>query len=79
MIRVSLTFLIYIYLLLFLAGIFCFWLLYEWRRGRETRRAMQFRVKCTICGMDYEDKEANPLPRCPRCGSLNERYSRGII
>ncbi len=79
MIRVSLTFLIFVYLLLFLVGIFSVWLLYEWRRHRTTRRVMQFRVKCAICGLGFEDREANPLPRCPRCGSLNERYSRGTI
>jgi DNA-directed RNA polymerase subunit RPC12/RpoP len=79
MIRVSLTFLIYIYLFLFLAGIFFVWLLYEWRRQRREKRALQFRIRCEICGFDFEDRSTAVLPRCPRCGSLNERYKLKII
>jgi len=27
-----------------------------------------------ICGLEFEDRTDALLPRCPRCGSLNERF-----
>lgn len=73
MIRLSLPWLVFAYLLVFLAAIFCVWIAYEMvRRFRETRGA-RHRLQCAICGMLYEDRTKMPLARCPRCGSLNER------
>ena len=73
MIRVPLTVLVFFYLFAFLAVVFGLWLLDERRRQRRTRRALQFRLRCTICGFEFEDRSAAPLPSCPRCGRLNER------
>lgn len=73
MIRVGLPWLVCIYLMVFLAAIFFVWIAYELvRKLRETRTA-RFRIQCGICGMEYEDSTPAELPRCPRCGSLNER------
>lgn len=75
MIRVSLTVIVFLYLIVFLSTIAAVWLLDTRRRRRESRRALQFRLRCAICGFDFEDRSASPLPNCPRCGRPNERVS----
>jgi rubrerythrin len=74
MIPVTLTALITIYLLLFLAAVFLLWIVGEWNRRRRERRALEYRLRCVICAFEFEDRSAALLPRCPRCGSLNERF-----
>jgi rubrerythrin len=74
MIRVSLGTLATIYLLLFLAAVFLLWIVGEWNRRRRERRALEHRLRCVICAFEFEDRTAVLLPRCPRCGSLNERF-----
>lgn len=74
MIRVSLTTLIFIYLAVFLNSVFFIWFRWNLHRARQARRARQHRLRCTLCAFEYEDRSATPLPRCPRCGSLNERF-----
>jgi hypothetical protein len=73
-IRVSLAALVTIYLLLSLATIFLLWIVAEWNRRRRERRALRYRLRCVICAFEFEDRTATLLPRCPRCGSLNERF-----
>jgi hypothetical protein len=73
-IRVSLAALVTIYLLLFLAAVFLVWLSSEWNRRRRERNAFRYRLRCVICGLEFEDRTDALLPRCPRCGSLNERF-----
>src|ERR1700676_5357411 len=73
-IRVTLTALVAIYLLLFLAAVFLLWIFGEWNRRRRERRALRYRLRCAICAFEFEDRTAALLPRCPRCGSLNERF-----
>ena len=74
MIRVTLAALVTIYLLLFLAAVFLLWLSSEWNRRRRERSAFRYRLRCVICGFEWEDRTADLLPRCPRCASLNERF-----
>jgi hypothetical protein len=73
-IRVSLAALVMIYLFLSLATVFVLWIVGEWSRRRRERRALRYRLRCMICALEFEDRTAALLPRCPRCGSLNERY-----
>ena len=73
MIRVSLTVLVFIYLAGMLGLIFAGWIVSEWRRQRRERLAFRNVLRCDPCGCEFEDTSADPLPRCPRCGSLNER------
>ena len=73
MIRVPLTVIVFFYLFAFLIVVFAGWLLDERRRRRRARRALQFRLRCAICGFEFEDRSPVPLPGCPRCGRLNER------
>ena len=73
MIRVSLSVLIFIYLAAFLAVVFTLWIGLEWSRQRRERRAVRHRIRCALCAFEFEDPSEAPLPRCPRCGNLNER------
>ena len=73
MIRVPLTVIVFFYLFAFLTVVFALWILDERRRQRVTRQALQFRLRCAICGFEFEDLTPAPLPSCPRCGRLNER------
>lgn len=73
MIRVSLENLIFIYLLLFLAAVFVTWIAQGILRRRRDAETLQHRVRCTMCAFEFEDTSETPLPRCPRCASLNER------
>jgi hypothetical protein len=74
-IRVSLPVLIFIYLAGMLTLVFGAWLLHEWRRQRREREALRHVLRCALCACEFEDKTDTILPRCPRCGSLNERYT----
>jgi hypothetical protein len=74
MIRVSLTTLIFIYLAVFLSVIFFVWISRNWRRLRQEKEALRHRLRCTLCAFEFEDDTSTLLPRCPRCGSLNERF-----
>ena len=73
MIRVHLTFIVFLYLIVFLAVVAMLWTLDERRRRRAGREALQFRLRCAICGFEFEDRSAVLLPGCPRCGRPNER------
>lgn len=77
MIRVELPVLVFIYLFVCLAAVFSLWIVYEWRRRRDEKEVLRYRVQCTICASIFEDKTDTLLPRCPRCGSLNERFRIG--
>jgi rubrerythrin len=75
MFRVSLTVLVLIYLSMMLGPVFFFWLLNEYRRQRRERAAFRHALRCGMCAFEFEDRTEAPLPRCPRCGSLTERYT----
>jgi uncharacterized paraquat-inducible protein A len=72
-IPVTLSYLVLIYLVLMLAPIVCAWLLTEWRRQRRERSAFRHVLRCGLCAFEFEDRTTAILPRCPRCGCLNER------
>jgi DNA-directed RNA polymerase subunit RPC12/RpoP len=73
MIRVALPDIIVVYLVAILTVLFAIWLGTEILRMRREKRSRQHQVSCTICGMRYEDRSLDPLPRCPVCSSVNER------
>ena len=35
---------------------------------------LEHRLRCVICAFEFEDRTDTLLPRCPHCGSLNERF-----
>ncbi len=73
MIRIELPWLVFAYLLVFLAAIFSVWIAYEMIRRSRDARSHRGRLRCALCAMEFTDRESASLPRCPRCGSLNER------
>jgi hypothetical protein len=73
MIRVGLAELVFLYLLVFLAAIFVVWIAYEMVRRVRENRSRHGWLRCAVCAMEFEDRTPAALPRCPRCGSLNER------
>ena len=77
MIRVELPVLVFIYLFVFVAAVFSLWIAYECHRVRREKETLRYRVQCTICASIFEDRTNTLLPRCPRCGSLNERFRIG--
>jgi uncharacterized paraquat-inducible protein A len=73
MIRLGLAELVFLYLLVFLAAIFAVWIAYEMVRRVRENRSRHGWLRCAVCSMEFEDRTSAALPRCPRCGSLNER------
>jgi predicted RNA-binding Zn-ribbon protein involved in translation (DUF1610 family) len=73
MIRIELSWLVFICLLVFLSGIFFVWISYEIARRQTAKRALRNRLRCAVCSMEFADDSQDVLPACPRCGSLNER------
>ena len=73
MIHASLAMLVFVYLGLFLTLIFSNWIAWNISRLRHERRALRHRLRCTLCSFEFEDPSSDLLPRCPRCGGLNER------
>jgi uncharacterized paraquat-inducible protein A len=74
MIQISLSYLVLIFLVLMLGPVLIAWIANEWRRQRRERAAFRHVLRCNLCAFEFEDKSGALLPRCPRCGSLNERY-----
>ena len=60
MIRVPLTFIVFLYLCIFVGILLAAWLLHERKRLGSARRALQFRLRCAICGLEFEDRSASP-------------------
>ncbi len=75
MIRVDLTVLVFLYLAAFLLVVGVAALLDARRRARQARHALHFRLRCAICGLEFEDRTEAALPVCPRCGRPNERVA----
>ena len=73
MVRVSLTQIIVVYLLLVLAVLFAIWVGMDFLRKRREMLSRRHKIMCSICGVIYEDKSDDPLPKCPNCESVNER------
>lgn len=73
MIPVELPWLVFACLFVILAGIFLVWICYEIVERNRAAAARRHRLRCALCSMEFADASGDPLPRCPRCGSLNER------
>jgi DNA-directed RNA polymerase subunit RPC12/RpoP len=71
MIAINIAELLEIYVAVFLAAIFVLWVTYK-MVGKNSKTHCHC-LRCSLCGMPFEDHSPTLLPRCPRCGSLNER------
>lgn len=74
MIPVNLSLLVMIYLGVMMGVILAAWLLNEYRKGRRERAAFRDVIRCSLCAFEFQDGTRDMLPKCPRCGSLNERH-----
>jgi rRNA maturation endonuclease Nob1 len=74
MIRVALSSLLFVYLAIFLGSVILAWAIHDWLKRRRESAALRHRLRCAICSLEFEDRTSTILPRCPRCGSLNERF-----
>jgi rRNA maturation endonuclease Nob1 len=73
MISISLTWFVFLYLMLSLAGVLMLWIGYEMLRKRHANSVARVRVYCRICCTRYTDPGKEELLVCPVCGSKNER------
>jgi rRNA maturation endonuclease Nob1 len=73
MIAIQLPWLVFVCLLVFLAGILGVWILVELGRRSRVSRDLRHRLRCGVCSLEYEDRTSETIPICPRCGSRNER------
>lgn len=73
MIPVTLGTLVFFCLGGMLAAIFGAWIVSESRRRRREHLAFRGVLRCTMCGCEFEDAGPDPIARCPRCGTMNER------
>lgn len=73
MIPIELSWLVFVCLLVFLAGILFAWIGYAVARRKATKRSLRNRLRCRVCSMEFADPSPSALATCPRCGSLNER------
>ncbi len=73
MIHGSLSLMVFVYLGCFLTLVFGNWIVWNIGRLRRERRALRHRLRCALCSFEFEDPSNDALPRCPRCGGLNER------
>ncbi|MFZ4115443.1 MAG: hypothetical protein ACOYK6_01820 [Chthoniobacterales bacterium] len=82
MIQLTLTWFVFIYLTVFLAGILIFWIGYEMLQKRLSSTASPRSLRCRICGAtlthsSYKQLSSETLLRCSSCGSLNETHHQG--
>ncbi|MBX9743450.1 MAG: hypothetical protein K2W99_07945 [Chthoniobacterales bacterium] len=80
MIQLTLAWFVFIYLVVFLAGILFFWIGYEMLRKRLASEDSRQLIYCRICGVALTASIASTtgsLLRCPHCGSLNEDHHQG--
>lgn len=73
MIHVPLTFIVFLYLFVGVGVLLIAWLAHERRRRGRAHEALHYRLRCAICGLEFEDRSGASPARCPRCGQPNER------
>lgn len=73
MIRVPFETMVFVYLFVTLSAVGGGWLWGIVQRRRSSARARRFRLRCARCAVEWEDRGGAALPKCPRCGTLNER------
>lgn len=73
-IPIPLSWFVFLYLALFIAGLLILWLGYEILRKYRANAIARDRIFCKICGSRYTDTSSADLLTCPSCGSLNERF-----
>ncbi len=80
MIKVSLTALVFLYLLGLGGTILLFWFLLEkmFAKPGSIRRETPSLLRCEICLHDFVDSGTGRYVTCPLCGSLLEREKAAV-
>ncbi len=82
MIHLTLPWFVFIYLIVFLAGILSFWIGYEMLQQRLSSRDSSCQQVCRICGASFRgalrsSRSGQKLVHCSSCGSLHELNHQG--
>ncbi|MFI0347934.1 MAG: hypothetical protein ACH346_04055 [Chthoniobacterales bacterium] len=77
MFQLTLTWFIFIYLAVFLAGILILWIGYEMLRKHLSSTVSHHTIYCRICGTKVINDNNSSFLTCLTCGSLNERNNQG--
>jgi hypothetical protein len=72
MIPISIPWLVFAALIVFLAGIFFVWICYEIARKRHAANDRKDFIQCHLCARKFTAERLVSLPLCPYCGSPNE-------
>ena len=79
MIRMELPWLVFMALLIFLAGIVLVWIGYEIARRRRVAERHRHWICCRVCSFHFKADPNQKLPVCPQCGSANEHLPATLI
>ena len=79
MIRLTLPWLVFAALFIFLVGIILAWIGYAIMRRRSEKQKLLSWTRCTNCAYAFNMDATDALTRCPQCDSLNERQPLKII
>ena len=79
MISISLPWLVFSALIIFLAGIFFVWICYEIARKRQATKGRKNRIRCYLCAREFIAEKLAPLPRCSHCGNPNEPIAQQLF
>lgn len=79
MIRLTLPWLVFTALFIFLACIILAWIGYAIIRRRSEKQKLLAWTRCANCAYAFKMDSTEALARCPQCDSLNERLPLKII
>lgn len=79
MIRLTLPWLVFTALSLFLTGILLAWIGYAIARRRAEKHKLLAWTACNVCAFQYKDATSPTPSRCPQCGSLNEHHPLNAV
>lgn len=79
MIRLTLPWLVFTALFIFLVGIILAWMGYAIIRRRSEKQKLLSWTRCANCAYAFKMAATDVLARCPQCDSLNERHPLKII
>ncbi len=74
MIRLTLPWLVFTALFIFLTGILLAWIAYAIARRRVEKQKLLSWTVCRVCSFRYKTPPSPSPTRCPQCGSLNEHH-----
>jgi rRNA maturation endonuclease Nob1 len=78
MIRLSISDLIFFYILFSVVIILIVWIVYSHRKMRSVaHKEIDYIRKCSVCLNTYVDSKYEDISLCPLCGSYNKTERKG--